>query len=386
MFHLYGLLDCGTNVKQEKLLKLKSVPTFGEFCRMSNDEIVGWIHSYTDSALALGLTIDDDDQPFVRGITVDGLTALSPTLEIEGIHKLRGLVQRLRPEEEFSGAMSHFFNEYAETPFNVFKSQVVNAISAIPPGADYDPTPLLELIEEILADDEVTADEAYALAEYLNENSAARKNWPGDTMVPVLQDVWADGRAEPHELHAIADWLLDVTHQFENHRVEKIDLAASAFARVDTYQALTPSVSATLQVQSDSQPGVFYTVDLESPACTCASWRALRSALPERHISRCCKHILTAFRETQPEDGWPSWIDAFLNQTWTPHPRSKWRVIEINHQPVLVSNAPKGWNAVYALNNKGTYAHYSYSALEDRWAYEDAPVDAGEILQAIHGL
>lgn len=47
----------------------------------------------------------------------------------------------------------------------------------------YDPTELIVVCEKILEDDEITNDEAYDLADWLNNHREACFHWPGELLV-----------------------------------------------------------------------------------------------------------------------------------------------------------------------------------------------------------
>ena len=55
----------------------------------------------------------------------------------------------------------------------------------------YDVKPLMALCEKILLDEEVSVEELYELAEFLNANPEAGKHWPGNQFVEPLQEGWA---------------------------------------------------------------------------------------------------------------------------------------------------------------------------------------------------
>ena len=60
--------------------------------------------------------------------------------------------------------------------------------------SDYDPSELLVLCESIIEDGELTYDEIYQLAEWLNNDREACLHWPGNLLVEPLRKAWADGK------------------------------------------------------------------------------------------------------------------------------------------------------------------------------------------------
>ncbi|MBG85506.1 MAG: hypothetical protein CMO80_01215 [Verrucomicrobiales bacterium] len=57
-------------------------------------------------------------------------------------------------------------------------------------------------IRHITEDGIVTDEEVLSLGNYLNDSMPARKSWPGNVLFDVLQQVFADGRLDAHELKA----------------------------------------------------------------------------------------------------------------------------------------------------------------------------------------
>ena len=57
--------------------------------------------------------------------------------------------------------------------------------------SDYDPSELLLVCDSIIEDGELTYDELYQLAEWLNGHREACVHWPGSLLVEPLQRTWA---------------------------------------------------------------------------------------------------------------------------------------------------------------------------------------------------
>jgi hypothetical protein len=60
--------------------------------------------------------------------------------------------------------------------------------------SDYNPGKLLLVCDTIIEDGELTYDELYQLAEWLNGHREACAHWPGDRFVKLLQKAWADSK------------------------------------------------------------------------------------------------------------------------------------------------------------------------------------------------
>ena len=94
----------------------------------------------------------------------------------------------------------------------------------------YDVKPLIALCEKILLEEEVSVEELYDLAEFLNANPEAGKHWPGNQFVEPLREVWADGVIDNHEL-ALMERLIVETRREWRRRVapmEKTEAPAGA--------------------------------------------------------------------------------------------------------------------------------------------------------------
>lgn len=62
----------------------------------------------------------------------------------------------------------------------------------------------LQLIEEIAEDGELTYREIYLLAKWLNENKESRQTWPANLFLPLLKDVFSDGKIDKSEALKVA--------------------------------------------------------------------------------------------------------------------------------------------------------------------------------------
>ena len=67
---------------------------------------------------------------------------------------------------------------------------------------------VLQVCDGILEDGEISGDEAYGLASWLNENREACFHWPGNELVPLLKEIWADGKVTKTELRQLGRALI----------------------------------------------------------------------------------------------------------------------------------------------------------------------------------
>ena len=251
--------------------------------------------------------------------------------------------------------------------------------------SDYDPSELLLLCESIIEDGELTYDELYQLAEWLNNHQEACSNWHGSLLVAPLQKAWADGKINKTEARQVARIIIEVRKDEAKRDAEKAseqatEIASEAARTFDLTRPNLPTIPFVTHVKSHTKKGGFYEVNLSGPTCTCPDFRSFRHRLSAGHLTRCCKHVFDAYARLEPSGGWPGWLGAFLALSWTPHPHQEWGILSIRQgwltfrQPelVLISSAPNRWANVFAPDD-GHYDRYGYDVIEDRWAYEIEP-------------
>jgi hypothetical protein len=76
--------------------------------------------------------------------------------------------------------------------------------------SDYDPNDLLIICDSIIEDGELTYEELYYLAEWLNGHPKACAHWPGSLLVEPLQKAWADVKITKTEARQFVRRLLQI--------------------------------------------------------------------------------------------------------------------------------------------------------------------------------
>ena len=249
---------------------------------------------------------------------------------------------------------------------------------------------LLSRCDDILGFGEITESEAYDLAEWLNENEAACRCWPGAALVSSLQEIWADGKVTRTELRRLGALLRSVQKQwakiYRNDAISNAQIFAQSLApTMPPETAKLPVIAAELRIRSHSDPSQFYNVDLSGPTCDCADWRGCRQKLPSGHLTRCCKHVLDALGVIVPESLWRGWIGAFIHVGSPAMPGTEWQVIQVSGCKWLMSDdagRAEGWINVYAEED-GRFERFGYSLTERRWAYAAEPRAAATLLRAV---
>lgn len=245
------------------------------------------------------------------------------------------------------------------------------------------PAELLAVCDAILWDGELNATELYGLAEWLNNHREACFHWPGNLLVKPLQEVWEDGHVSPEELQRIGQILCNIQAEWVRRQIPPKIYYLKPPPLIDLSTAQLPPLDYNCRVDSYSEPGSSYEINLSGPTCSCPDWRTRRSRLPARHLSRCCKHVLAAFNQAAPDGGWPLWLGSFVENAVPPHYEQEWFLGEVKSKPVLMSSAPKEWSNIFAPKG-GAYDRFGYNVVECRWAYGTAPYNGKVIAGMIH--
>jgi hypothetical protein len=238
-----------------------------------------------------------------------------------------------------------------------------------------------ELLEQIVEDGELTYKEIYEVGKWINANKAARTEWPVSEFYQLLKGIFADGKMERSEAVQVARLIQSVRREWARRKASQSAPTVYELA-FDPTTPKIPSIPTRLSIPSESDDDVSYEVDFTGPTCDCPDFKAGRAKLPVGHISRCCKHIMEGYSRLRPEDGWPVWFDAFIEQGIRPNPKLQWAVVPVGNFYALVSSPMKGWGNVYIQDDSGNN-QFGYNISEDRWSYDTAPQGASKLEAAI---
>lgn len=259
---------------------------------------------------------------------------------------------------------------------------------------------VFSIVDEIVEDGELTKDEIRQLINWINSHPQFRKEWPVNVLHAALKTALADKQLSTEELYQLS--LLVQSIQREKARQDLADGEAEAsvnddenarqkqavlnegLADFDPYKPMLATFGVKCKVQSHSDPSTRYEVNLLLPECSCPDFLKHRKSLPEGHIGRCCKHTFELYAFLRAKDGWPFWLESFLEQAWVPQPGLDWGVFKSNKHPVLFSSiGGGGWADVHAPDDQGVYRRFGYNAHETRWAYKNEPPNAKAIIRRI---
>ena len=115
---------------------------------------------------------------------------------------------------------------------------------------EYDAIELVTLCESIVEDGELSGEEIYGLAEWLNNHRAACFLWPGNLLVQPLQEVWADGKVNKTELRAISRLLLRIRKDWAKRQKQEA---------ADRMSEFVSATAMNFDLQSTQLPSIFAT-------------------------------------------------------------------------------------------------------------------------------
>ncbi|HYE32467.1 MAG TPA: SWIM zinc finger family protein [Methylomirabilota bacterium] len=241
---------------------------------------------------------------------------------------------------------------------------------------------LLRLCHLMTDDGELSGEEVWKLAQWLNDHPEATMDWPGDKLARVLQEVFANGEPQVNELFQVAEAIREVEEE-EASRA----LLASPSALIAEDEAapaseaelpLLPSLRQVVQMDCTTEAKE-QVVDICDHTCTCEEWQKHRSAFPARHVKRMCKHVAKALLEHKEELNYGDLIGCLIE---TCVRRGRGTTIHGEYVAVippsgmaLLSHADAEWVNVYALNSS-KYERFTYSLHDKRWSFGQTPKDS----------
>jgi hypothetical protein len=113
--------------------------------------------------------------------------------------------------------------------------------------SSHDPTELLQLCDSTTADGELTHDELYQRAEWLDGHREACICWPGSLLVEPLQKAWADGEITKTESRQLARLLLQIRKEAAKREAghltaKTVEIASQTVQTFDPSRAKLPAI------------------------------------------------------------------------------------------------------------------------------------------------
>jgi hypothetical protein len=253
----------------------------------------------------------------------------------------------------------------------------------------------LRICREIWSDGELTSDEVWLMAEWLNDNPGDSEAWPGNIVFPLLQNAFSDGIVTETEMRTLAGALSTIERESSRraevmpdklpkgvpgstHIVRKQDIAEVALPKLAYQTRITSSDGTSL-----------YKVDLSEYKCECRDWLSKRSVNPPRTLGRCCKHVVAALMESQEIERLGPIFRAVLDDCDDrgrgTEPHDQWFTVQLKEAEALVSLGKGDWSNVF-VQEGDSWARYSYHRQEKRWSYGETPWNAAGFALAIATL
>jgi hypothetical protein len=241
---------------------------------------------------------------------------------------------------------------------------------------------LLRLCHAMTDDGELSGDEVWTLANWLNEHPQATAQWPGDRLAHVLQDVFANGELQVNELFQVAECIQEIEEEEArralNSRPSMLIPEDESAPPQETELPLLPSAKEIVSMDCTTEARE-QTVDICDHTCTCEEWVKERSVFPPRHVKRMCKHVAKALLEHKESLAYDDLIGCLIE---TCVRRGRGTTIGgeyIAAAPpagvALLSHAEKEWVNVYAMNGS-KYERFTYSLQDKRWSFGQTPKDS----------
>ena len=177
-------------------------------------------------------------------------------------------------------------------------------------------------------------------------------------------------------------------HKFDSVKPQPEPTLSPIFLTFDPTEC--PS---TLQVESETDPSLTYTVDLAARTCTCPDFIKRRSHLGTEDIRRLCKHAVSALTNHSVLDKLPAIHRAILRDEYYPS-FDILHAERIGEMDIAIGFKHDGsWLNIYAplpsrakKPREPRYYRYGYNADEDRWAYGEKPQQAATIAAVLKGI
>lgn len=253
----------------------------------------------------------------------------------------------------------------------------------------------LRICREIWSDGELTSEEVWLMAEWLNDNPDDCAVWPGTVVFPLLQNAFSDGVVTEGEMRSLAVTLAGIERE-SSRRAHGIAVKPPAVLSKSTYivrkqdiaEVALPELSYKTRIRS-SDGNSEYEVDLGEYKCECRDWLSKRSSNQPRTLGRCCKHVVAALMESEDIIKFGPVFRAVLDDCDDrgrgTDPNDQWFTVQVKGARGLISLGMGDWSNVFVEEND-SWARYSYHRQEKRWSYGEAPENESGFASAIGNL
>lgn len=249
----------------------------------------------------------------------------------------------------------------------------------------------LRLIRRITSDGELSMQEIWDLAQYLNDNESAQSKWPGRRLWRQIERIFEDGEVTADEHKHLGDIIVEIEEACAGittgatHFEQRADLSG-----ITTTELKLPVLIQTQVLEPEGDDDKRYSVDLRNHSCTCQDWFARHKILPADSFGRACKHIVGALAQAR-EDGdpvtkqWEKHAGKFVTQLALLHlgadPLEHWHHIAWNEGAAdcYLGWGKSDWASVFVNVGLGGYERFGFNLEDDRWSYGTVPDNAAII-------
>jgi len=244
----------------------------------------------------------------------------------------------------------------------------------------------LRQIRRITSDGELSLEEIWDLAHYLNGNESAQHKWPGTRLWKQIERALDDGEINEHEHRHLGDIIVEIEEACAGissgvtHIERRIDLDA-----LQVSDLKLPIINQTLFLEPRAGEDRKYSVDLRSHTCTCPDWFARHKDIPAGSFGRGCKHIIASLA-TARENGepitkqWDKQSSHFVAQLGTmglgADPLTHWVHITWDGGDAYLGWDKTDWASVFAKAGIDEYERFGFNLEDERWSYGAQPPDA----------
>lgn len=241
----------------------------------------------------------------------------------------------------------------------------------------------LRLIRRITSDGELSMQEVWDLAEFLNGNESAQHRWPGDRLWRQLEQMFEDKEISPEELIHLGGIIeeIEVTCSGVHTGATQIETRADLEA-ISSKDLRLPSIGKTVYFTSERPLDKQISVDLNNHTCSCQDWFSHHKHLTSGSVGRLCRHMVNAYREVQ-EDSNTMAVNWDLDLTHFVFILSEfklaaeavetWQFIEWPDGDAYVGWGKTDWAAAFVNVGEGRYERYGFNLQDERWSYGAVP-------------
>ena len=243
----------------------------------------------------------------------------------------------------------------------------------------------LRQVRRITSDSELSLEEIWDLANYLNGNETAQHKWPGTRLWKQIERVLEDGVIDEHEHRHLGDIIVEIEEACAGvssgvtNIERRIDLDA-----LKVRELKLPIINQTVFVEPKGDDEKKYTVDLRSHTCTCPDWFARHKDVPAGSFGRGCKHIMASLASAR-ENGepitkqWDKQASHFVSQLGLlalgADPLANWIHITWEGGDAYLGWGREDWASVFSNVGIGEYERFGFNLEDERWSYGAAPPD-----------